>query len=196
MASAIKLPVFRGVGNEDPDQFWFVIRAVWEAQGVVDDNIKKEMLVNALQDHTLMWYIKHSNDNPNAGITNIQVALNSEFNRPKSETRLIIRFKEIAMLPGDTPWELDQRLKGMIREDNMTLIDGQHCAWFVESLTPHLRMTLSQKKLSSQAEALEIEMRLHETPIKDLGLGVQQIHTQLQNLCLEMQSLKQDRKNW
>ena len=36
-------------------------------------------------------------------------------------------------------------------------------------------------------------MRLHETPIQDLGLGVQQIHVQLQNLCLEMQSLKQDR---
>jgi len=36
-------------------------------------------------------------------------------------------------------------------------------------------------------------MRLHETPIQDLGLGVQKIHAQLKNLCLEMQSLKQDR---
>ena len=45
MASAIKLPVFRGVGNEDPDQFWFVVRAVWEAHGVTDDNIKNEPYV-------------------------------------------------------------------------------------------------------------------------------------------------------
>jgi len=36
-------------------------------------------------------------------------------------------------------------------------------------------------------------MRFHETPIQDPSLGVQQIHTQPQNLCLEMQSLKQDK---
>jgi len=36
-------------------------------------------------------------------------------------------------------------------------------------------------------------MRLHETPIQDPNLGVQQMHAQLKNLCLEMQSLKQDR---
>ena len=81
----------------------------------------------------------------------------------------------------------------MIHEANMTLTDGQHCAWFVASLTPHLRTALSQQKLSTQAEALEIAMRLHKTPIQDPSLGVQQIHAQLKNLCLEMQSLKQDK---
>jgi len=75
----------------------------------------------------------------------------------------------------------------------MTLTNAQHRAWFVASLTPHLRTVLSQQKLSTQAEALEMAMRLHETPIQDPGLGVQQLHVQLQNLCLEMQSLKQDR---
>lgn len=97
------------------------------------------------------------------------------------------------MLQGENPWDLDQRLKSTIREANMTLTDGQHRAWFVVSLTPHLRMMLSQQKLSTQAEALEMAMRLHETPIQESGLGVQQIHAQLQNLCLEMQSLKHDR---
>ena len=76
MENTIKLPVFKGVGNEDPDQFWFVIRIVWAMQGVIDDNIKKATLVSALQDHALTWYFKHSNENPNAGITNIQIALN------------------------------------------------------------------------------------------------------------------------
>jgi len=71
MVSAIKLPIFRGVGNEDLDQFWFMARAVWEAQGVMDDNIKKDTLVSALQDHVLRWYIKNSNDHPNAGIVEI-----------------------------------------------------------------------------------------------------------------------------
>jgi len=48
MASVIKVPIFRGIGNEDPDQFWFVVTAVWEAQGVMDDNIKKATLMSTL----------------------------------------------------------------------------------------------------------------------------------------------------
>jgi len=90
------------------------------------------------------------------------------------------------MLPSETPWDLDQRLKSTIREANMTLSGVQHYAWFVTSLTPYMRTTLSQQKISTQVEALEIAMRLHETLIQDLGLGVQQIQVQIQNLCLEM----------
>jgi len=86
-----------------------------------------------------MWYIKHSNDNPNAGMADIQAVLNREFSKPKSETQSIIGFKEIAMLSSETPLELDQRLKFMIHEANMTLMDGQHCTWFVALWTPHLR---------------------------------------------------------
>jgi len=76
MASTMKFPMFKGLRNEDPDQFWFVVRVVWEAQGVTDDNINKVTLVSALQDHALTWYIKHSNDNPNVGIMDIQAFLN------------------------------------------------------------------------------------------------------------------------
>lgn len=104
----------------------------------MDDDIKKATLVNTLQDHALTWYIKHSNDNPNARIADIQAMLNKEFSRPNSEAQLIIGFKEIMMLPGDTPWELDQRLKCTICEVNMTLTYGQHYKWLVASLMPHL----------------------------------------------------------
>ncbi len=76
MASAIKFLVFKRVGNEDLDQFWFVVKAIREAQGVVDDNIKKATLVSVLQDRELTWYIKHFNDNPNARIMDIQAVLN------------------------------------------------------------------------------------------------------------------------
>ena len=107
MASAIKLPVFKGVGNEDPNQFWFVVRVVWEVKGVMDENIKKSTLVSALQDHALTWYIKNSNDNLNVGIADIQAALNKEFSEPKSETQSIIGLKETAILPNETPWEMD-----------------------------------------------------------------------------------------
>lgn len=107
-----------------------MVRAVWEAQGVTDENIKKATLVSTLQEYALTWYIKHSNNHPNAGIIEIQNALNKEFSWLKSETQSIIKFKEIVMLLGKTPWDLDQRLKSMICEANMTLTDAQRRAWF------------------------------------------------------------------
>jgi len=56
----------------------------------------------------------------------------------------------------------------MISEANMNLIDGQHRKWFVASLLPHLRSVLSQQKITTHVEALEISMRLHETRCKIL----------------------------
>jgi len=143
------LPIFRGIGNEEPEKLWFVVKVVWEAQGIMDDNIKKATLVSALQDHALTWYIKHSSDHPNARIAEIKDALNKEFSQPKLETQSIMGFKETAMPLGETLWDLDQHLKCMILEANMTLSEEQHHAYFVASLTPHLRMALSQQKIST-----------------------------------------------
>ena len=84
-----------------------MVKAVWEAQSVTDDNIKKATLVSALQDRALTWYIKHSIDHTNVGIVEIEDALNKGFSRPKSETQSIIRFKEISMVPGESPWDMD-----------------------------------------------------------------------------------------
>ena len=57
----------------------------------------------------------------------------------------------------------------------MNLTDGKHHEWFVASLLLHLRVAMSQQKIMTQAEALEIAMRLHETSMQDMNLGVQQI---------------------
>lgn len=76
------------------------------------------------------------------------------------------------MQPVETPWELDQRMKCTICEANMNLTDGQHRKWFVASLLPHLRSALSQHNITTQEKALEIAMRLRETPMQDLNLGV------------------------
>ena len=54
MASTIKFLVFKGLENEDLDQFWLVVRPVWEVQGVTDENINKATLISALQDRLLM----------------------------------------------------------------------------------------------------------------------------------------------
>jgi len=76
-----------------------------------------------------------------------------------------VGFKEIALKLGETPWELDRRLKCTIHEPNMNLTDWKHHEWFVASLLPHLRVALSQQKITTQAEALEIVIRLHEMPM-------------------------------
>ena len=60
------------------------------------------MLVSTLQDRVLTWYIKNSNDNLNAGIADIQIALNIEFSKPNSKAHSIIGFKEMTMLLGET----------------------------------------------------------------------------------------------
>jgi len=93
MANSMKLPLFKGLGNEDPNQFWFVVKSAWEAQGVTDDNMKKATFVSARQDHVLTWYIKYANDNPNVGVVDIQTTLNREFSRPKYEAYSIAGFK-------------------------------------------------------------------------------------------------------
>jgi len=64
----MKLLVFKGLRSEDPNQFWFVAKALWTTQQIMDDNIKKAQLVISLQDHALTWYIKYCTDNPLASL--------------------------------------------------------------------------------------------------------------------------------
>ncbi len=84
-----------------------MVRVVWEAQGIMDENIKKTMLVSVLQYCALRLYIKPSNDHPNLGIVKIQTVLNREFSKLKYRAQLIVGFKEIVMQLGEMPWELD-----------------------------------------------------------------------------------------
>jgi len=130
-------------------------------------------LVTALQDIALTWHTKYCSDNPLEMLAETKVALNKEFSKPKSDFQSVVEFKEITMRVDETPWELDQRLKCVIREANMQLTDGQHREWFIALLLSHLRISLSQQKIGTQAEALQITMRLHATPIEDATLGVQ-----------------------
>lgn len=75
----MKLMVFKGFGNEDRDQFWFVTKAVWTSKNITDDDMKKEQLVTDSQDCALMWYIKYYTDNPLELLANTHTALNKDF---------------------------------------------------------------------------------------------------------------------
>ena len=41
MAAHLKLPTFKGVGDEDMDQFWLVVVTFWTAQNVASDMVKR-----------------------------------------------------------------------------------------------------------------------------------------------------------
>jgi len=58
MENSVNLPLFKGLGNEHPNQFWFIVKVVWEAQGITNDHLNKATLVSSLQDCALTWYIK------------------------------------------------------------------------------------------------------------------------------------------
>jgi len=53
MVNAMKMLIFKGIGSEDAEHFWFVVNDVWTTQKIIDDNIKKAQLVTALQDCVL-----------------------------------------------------------------------------------------------------------------------------------------------
>lgn len=91
-----------------------------------------------------MWYIKYYADHPVEMQVETKDALSNEFRKPKSNWHPMVGCKEIVMIVNEIPWELDQRLKCVIREANLQCIDGQHYEWFIASLLPHLRIALSK----------------------------------------------------
>ena len=66
MASHMKLPTFKGVGDEDMDRFWFVAGSVWTAHNVASDAVKRDQLSLAFKGRALDWYMQvgqqHSNE--------------------------------------------------------------------------------------------------------------------------------------
>ena len=47
-----------------------------------------------------------------------------------------------------------------------------HREWFIVVLFPHIRLPLMQEKVASQAEALEIAMKLEASPIAETSVGM------------------------
>ena len=111
----MKMLVFKGLGTEDPEQFWFVADVVWKAQQITDDDMKKAQLVTVLQDRALSWYIKFCSGKPNATMLETQQALNNEFKKPKSQAQSMTEFKEIQQKVNEFAWGFDQRLKCRIQ---------------------------------------------------------------------------------
>ena len=53
MTDDIKLPFFKGTGSEDPEQFWFLCKAVWTAKNILDQDVRRAQLVTYFRDRAL-----------------------------------------------------------------------------------------------------------------------------------------------
>ena len=53
MGDDMKLPVFKGLGLEDPKQHWFLCEVVWSVKQVIDDDIKMAQLTITFRDRAL-----------------------------------------------------------------------------------------------------------------------------------------------
>ena len=56
----IKLPIFKGTGSEDPEQFWFLCEAVWTAKSITDENSKRAQLITSFRDRAFTWFMNFS----------------------------------------------------------------------------------------------------------------------------------------
>jgi hypothetical protein len=194
MADEMRLPIFRGDGSKDPYQHWFLCEAVWNIKNVTDEAVKRAQFSTTLRDRVLSWYMKlvQGLAQPKP-LNEIKNALIAEFKKPKSESQCIRELKEIKKKVVEPIWEFNQRFKTLTGRLTFQIPDEKNKEWFIISLLPHIRVPLMQQKISLQAEALEIAMKLESTPMGESNSGMSQILSQLTSLSLQVEDMKKDK---
>jgi hypothetical protein len=193
MADEMRLPTFRGDGSEDPEQHWFLCEAVWSIKNITDEAVKRAQFSTTLRDRALSWYMKFVQGATPKPLNSIKTSLIVEFKKPKSESQCITELKEIKQRIVEPVWEFDQRFKTLTGHLSFQIPDEQNKEWFIVSLLPHIRVPLMQQKIASQAEALEIAMKLESTPMGESSSGMSQILSQLTSLSLQVEDMKKDK---
>ena len=94
LADDIKLPIFKGTGSEDPEQFWFLCEAVWNAKNITDLDVRTAQLITSFRDRALTWFMKLSSTQ-SPTLDEIKATITKEFKNPKSESQSITELKEI-----------------------------------------------------------------------------------------------------
>ena len=84
MATHMKLPTFKGVGDEDMDQLQFVTESIWTAQNFNNDGIKRAQITIDFEGRALDWFMGYIGQHVNASIQDVKNALKKQFQKPKS----------------------------------------------------------------------------------------------------------------
>lgn len=172
MDNDIKQPIFKGTRSEDPKKFWFLCEAIWTMKQVHDENMNKAQLFRTFWDKVITWYLKYSS-NQNIPFADIKTTLVKEFKKMKSELQCITQIKEILKkMPTESIWEFDQRFKILLDQVRFEIALQQHKVWFIVVLLPHIILPLSQQNIETQAESLELMMKLDDSSIGDTNVGM------------------------
>ena len=70
-------------------------------------------LTTTFRDRVLNWFMKYYN-RKNRTLSQVRVALISEFKKPKLESQCITELKEIKKKLIETVWEFDQKFKTLL----------------------------------------------------------------------------------
>ena len=73
---------------------------------------------------------------------------------------------------------------------SLKMSDVKHKEWFITALVLHIRQLLMQQNIATQNEALEMAMKLEDSPIGETAVGMNQIQEQLASLTLQLQDIK------
>lgn len=80
----MKLPTFKGLGDEYMDRFWFVVESLWVAQNVATDAVNRAQLSLAFEGRSLDWYMGYVGQHIDPFIQEIKTMLKQQFRKPKS----------------------------------------------------------------------------------------------------------------
>ena len=68
--------------------------------------------------------------------------------------------------------------------------DIHHKEWFIKALLSHIRPSLMQQRITTQSEALEISMKMEDSPIGENAIRMNHIQMHLVKLMLQLQDIK------
>jgi hypothetical protein len=142
MEDKMRLPTFRGDGSENPEQHWFLCKAMWSIKNIIDEVVKRSQFSTTLRDRALRWYIKNFQGSTHKLLNGIKTSLIVEFKKPKSESQCITKNKEIKQRIDKPEWEFDQRFKTFTGHLSFQIPDEQNKEWYIVAILPHIRVPL------------------------------------------------------
>jgi hypothetical protein len=96
-------------------------------------------------------------NNPQGGpgtLEEIKHARITKFQRSKSEDQFMNEMSEFRQKPREFVWDIDHKFKTLKGKLKYPIFDMQHKKLFINSLLPHFKYPLRQKKFQTQAEEL------------------------------------------
>ena len=160
---------------------------------MVDDVVKMARLKTTFKDRALNWFMKYSKGQVRT-LLEVKLAMITKFKKPKSESQCITELKEIKQKPTEYMWEFDQKFKTLLSQVLFDINVQQYREWFIIALLPHIRLSLIQQKVTPQAKALEITMKLQPSSIAETSPGMVQIQNQLSNLTPQLQDIQKGKQ--